>query len=89
MNEDFTEAVPTLRAAHERGDKVSLKYDELVFMPRGGHTLPSGLKHLKDENKIYITKGLKVLSLSFLNFLCVSFKCPNKNIAPLSLGFTK
>lgn len=46
INEDFSEAVqlrrkelwPKLKAARERGDKASLKYDKLVITPRAGQS---------------------------------------------------
>lgn len=49
INEDFSEAVqlrrkellPKLKAARERGDIASLKFDKLVIRPRGGQTQSS------------------------------------------------
>lgn len=49
INSVFSEAVqrrrkellPKLKAARERGDKASLKFDKLVIRPRGGQTQSS------------------------------------------------
>lgn len=46
INRDFSEAVqrrrkellPNMKAARERGDKASLKFDKVVIRPRGGQT---------------------------------------------------
>lgn len=46
INEDFSEAVqhrrkelwPKVKAARERGDKASLKYDKLIITPRAGQS---------------------------------------------------